>query len=143
MVLAALSAAAQGKYRVRVKSDYFEPVNVWTCAGLPPGSRKTAVQGAATAPLSAWEKVQRDIAEPAIKQAQSDHATLSERIGQLGPNELDLLPIVLNLLCLVRTLRHGHRRVRPQLLGDLLQPAALTDVGQLQHIAVVLQVDRL
>jgi len=83
MVLAALSAAAQGKYRVRVKSDYFEPVNVWTCAGLPPGSRKTAVQGAATAPLSAWEKVQRDIAEPAIKQAQSNHATLTERIGQL------------------------------------------------------------
>lgn len=83
MVLAALSAAAQGKYRVRVKPDYFEPVNVWTCAGLPPGSRKTAVQGAATAPLSAWERVQREIAEPAIKQAQSNHATLSERIGQL------------------------------------------------------------
>ena len=83
MVLAALSAAAQGKYRVRVKADYFEPVNVWTCAGLPPGSRKTAVQGAATAPLSAWEKVQRDIAEPAIKQAQSNHATQTERIGQL------------------------------------------------------------
>ncbi|WP_156797092.1 hypothetical protein [Nitrosomonas sp. Is79A3] len=27
MVLAAISAAAQGKYRVRVKADYFEPVN--------------------------------------------------------------------------------------------------------------------
>lgn len=83
MVLAALSAAAQGKYRVRVKPDYFEPVNVWTCAALPPGSRKTAVQGAATAPLSAWEKVQREITEPALKQAQSNHATLTERIGQL------------------------------------------------------------
>lgn len=82
MVLAALSAAAQGKYRVRVKADYFEPVNVWTCAGLPPGSRKTAVQSAATAPLSAWEKVQRDIAEPAIKAAKSNHATISERISQ-------------------------------------------------------------
>ena len=66
-----------------MKSDYFEPVNIWTCAALSPGSRKTAVQGAATAPLSAWEKVQRDIAEPAIHQAQSNHATLTERIGQL------------------------------------------------------------
>lgn len=83
MVLAALGAAAQGKYRVRVKAGYSEPVNIWTCAALPPGSRKTAVQGAATAPLSAWEKVQRVIAEPAIKQAQSNHATLTERIGQL------------------------------------------------------------
>ena len=83
MVLAAMSAAAQGKYRVRVKPDYFEPVNIWTCAALPPGSRKSAVQMAATAPLTAWEKVQRDIAEPAIKQAQADDATIRERISQL------------------------------------------------------------
>lgn len=69
MVLAAISAASQGKYRVRVKSDYFEPVNIWTCAALPPGSRKTAVQMAATAPLTAWEKVQREKLEPEIKEA--------------------------------------------------------------------------
>ena len=66
MVLATLSAAAQGKFRVRVKPDYFEPVNIWTCAGLIPGSRKTAVQGAATAPLSAWKKVQREIAKQSM-----------------------------------------------------------------------------
>ncbi|MBZ0095027.1 MAG: DUF3987 domain-containing protein [Sulfuricella sp.] len=83
MTLAALSAAAQGKYRVLVKADYFEPVNTWTCAALPPGSRKTAVQNAATAPLTAWEKVQREIVEPAIKQAQADDATIRERISQL------------------------------------------------------------
>lgn len=83
MTLAALSAAAQGKYRVRVKADYFEPVNIWTCAALPPGSRKTAVQNAATAPLTAWEKLQREIVEPAIKQAQADDATIRERINQL------------------------------------------------------------
>lgn len=83
MVLAAMSASAQGKYRLQLKPDYFEPVNVWTCAALPPGSRKTAVQGAATAPLFAWEKTQKEIAEPAIRQAKSDHATLSERIAQL------------------------------------------------------------
>jgi hypothetical protein len=83
MVLAAISAAAQGKFRVLVKPDYFEPVNVWTCAALPPGSRKTAVQSAATAPLTAWEKVQRDIAAPAIKQAQADDATIREQISHL------------------------------------------------------------
>jgi hypothetical protein len=83
MVLATLSAAVQGKYRVRVKADYFEPVNIWACAALPPGSRKTAVQMAATAPLTAWEKSQREAAEPAIKEAVSNHSTLSERIGLL------------------------------------------------------------
>ncbi|MCB1984483.1 MAG: DUF3987 domain-containing protein [Burkholderiales bacterium] len=83
MVLAAISAAAQGKYRVRVNSDYFEPVNIWTCAALPPGSRKTAVQMAATAPLSKWEKLQREVLEPKIKKAQSDDATIRERLNYL------------------------------------------------------------
>jgi hypothetical protein len=83
MVLATISAAAQGKYRVRVKADYFEPVNIWTCAALPPGSRKTAVQMAATAPLSKWEKWQREALEPEIKKAQADDATIRERINFL------------------------------------------------------------
>lgn len=83
MVLAAISAAAQGKYLVRVKQDYFEPVNIWACAALPPGSRKTAVQKAATAPLTKWEKLQREMLEPAIKKAQADDLTIRERINYL------------------------------------------------------------
>lgn len=83
MVLAAISSAAQGKYRVQVKPDYSEPVNVWTCVALPPGSRKTPVQQAATAPLTIWEKQQREAVEPNKKQAESDHATESARIAQL------------------------------------------------------------
>lgn len=83
MVLSAISAAAQGKFRVRVKQDYFEPVNTWTLCALPPGSRKTAVQNAATAPLSAWEKWQKDIIEPEIKKAKADRATITEQINQL------------------------------------------------------------
>jgi len=83
LVLASLAAAAQGKYRVRVKHDYFEPVNIWTCAALPPASRKTAVQNAATAPLTAWEKLQREIAEPLIKAAQSECASIAEQVKGL------------------------------------------------------------
>lgn len=83
MVLSAISAAAQGKYRVRVKADYFEPVNLWTLCALPPGSRKTAVQNAATAPLSVWERWQKEIIEPEIKKAKADHATITEQVNQL------------------------------------------------------------
>jgi len=83
MVLAAISAAAQGKYRVRVKADYFEPVNIWTCAALPPGSRKTAVQMAATAPLTKWEKLQREKIEPEIKIARANDTTIREQISYL------------------------------------------------------------
>ncbi len=83
LVLASIAAAAQGKYRVRVKHDYFEPVNIWTCAALPPATRKTAVQNAATAPLTAWEKVQREIAEPLIKAAESENTTIAEQVKEL------------------------------------------------------------
>lgn len=83
MVLPAISACAQGKYRVRVKADYFEPVNIWACAALPPGSRKTAVQMAATVPLANWKKLQREGLEPVIKKAQADDATIRERLNYL------------------------------------------------------------
>jgi hypothetical protein len=83
MVLAAISASAQGTFRVRVKADYFEPVNVWPCCALTPGSRKTAVQNAATAPLTTWERGQKEILEPKIKRAKSEHATITEQIAHL------------------------------------------------------------
>ena len=83
LVLASIAAAAQGKYRVRVKHNYYEPVNIWTCVALPPASRKTEVQKAATEPLTAWEKLQREIAEPLIKAAQSENATIAEQIKEL------------------------------------------------------------
>lgn len=81
LVLATLATSAQGKYRVRVKADYFEPVNIWTCAALPPGSRKTAVQEAATAPLIAWENEQGEALDADIKRAESEYKTLTERIS--------------------------------------------------------------
>ncbi len=83
LVLASIAVAAQGKYRVMVKYGYFEPVNIWTCVALPPASRKTAVQNAATAPLTAWEKLQREIAEPLIKAAQSECASIAEQVKGL------------------------------------------------------------
>ena len=83
MVLSAISAAAQGKFRVQIKKDYSEPINVWTICALPPASRKTAVQAAVTSPLDAWEKRQREIMDPEIKKARADRATLMEKIAQL------------------------------------------------------------
>lgn len=81
--LAAISTAAQGKYQVWVKPGYFEPVHVWPCPALVPGSRKSAVKDAVAAPLVKWEREQRAAMEPEIKQAESDYKTLSERIAAL------------------------------------------------------------
>ena len=83
MVLAVLATAAQGKYRVRIKPDYFEPLCLWTCCSLPSGTRKSAVQMTAAAPLVAWEKAERDRLQPVIEEAESRKKTLQARVDTL------------------------------------------------------------
>lgn len=99
MTLATLATAAQGRYRVRVKHDYFEPVNVWTCCAVQSGARKTAVWQTATAPLSEWERERRAEVEPDIKRSLSDSKTLQGRVDALrskaakakDPHDVDIL----------------------------------------------------
>lgn len=81
--MAVLATSVQGKYRIRVKQDYFEPLCLWTCCALPPGSRKSAVLTAAVSPLVEWERLERERLEPAIAEAGSEEKTLLERIKAL------------------------------------------------------------
>jgi len=83
MTLVVLAAAAQGKFRVRVAPDYFEPLSLWTCCALQSGSRKTAVWQAAVAPLVEWEAARRGELEPIIKRAESELKTLQGRADGL------------------------------------------------------------
>ena len=83
MTLAVLAAAAQGKYRVRVRHDYFEPVSVWTCVALQSGSRKSAVWQSTTAPLVEWEAERRAELEPIARRVESERKTLQGRIDAL------------------------------------------------------------
>ncbi|WP_295624617.1 DUF3987 domain-containing protein [uncultured Nitrosomonas sp.] len=82
LVLAAISAAVAGKYQVRVKQDYFEPINIWACIALPPANIKTAVQKAINKPIIEWQKEQAINLAPHIKEAESIHATQSEKIKE-------------------------------------------------------------
>ncbi len=83
MVLAVLATATQGRYRVCVKPDYFEPTSLWTCCALQSGSRKTAVWQAATAPVAGWEAERRAELEPFVKRAQLEAKVLQARIDAL------------------------------------------------------------
>lgn len=60
VALACLSTAAGGKVLVRVDRSWVEQVNLYTVTALPPGSRKSPVFRAMTAPLSAAEDALRD-----------------------------------------------------------------------------------
>jgi len=83
MVFAVLATAAQGKYRVRAKADYVDPVNLWVCYALPPGSRNTAVLEAARAPLSNREQAEGERLEPHIRRPESERRTMQGRIDVL------------------------------------------------------------
>ncbi|MBF0423710.1 MAG: DUF3987 domain-containing protein [Magnetococcales bacterium] len=83
IVLAVLAAAVQGKFQICVKNGYFEPLALWTCVALPPGTRKTAIFTSSTEPLRKWEQDKRKSMEESIKKAESEHKTFSARIAKL------------------------------------------------------------
>lgn len=82
-VLAIVATASHGKYRIQIKEDYCEPINIWTCVALSSGSRKSAVINAATEPLMTWEKNKQLELEPFIKKEISELKTQEARIKEL------------------------------------------------------------
>jgi putative DNA primase/helicase len=83
MVLAACSVAVSRWFRVMVRNGYFEPTNLWIAAALPPGNRKSAVQGAAASPLLAWERERAEDMAGEIKRVTSEVASLTARANHL------------------------------------------------------------
>ena len=81
--LAAVAAAVQRVYCVRPEPGYFEPLNVWLLCALEPGNRKTAVQGAMTAPLSEWERDEAEALAPEIARLTSERKTDEARVAKL------------------------------------------------------------
>jgi hypothetical protein len=70
IALAALSTAAGGKAEVQVRPGWTEPVNLYTAVAMPPGSRKSAVFSAMTAPLLNAEAHLQQLASPRIAEAE-------------------------------------------------------------------------
>ncbi len=81
--LAAVAAAVQRVYCVRPEPGYFEPLSVWLLCALEPGNRKTAVQGAMTAPLSLWERDEAEAMAGEIARLTSERKTDEARVAKL------------------------------------------------------------
>jgi len=79
MALATCATAASRSVRVMVEPGYWEPLNVWILAALNSGTRKSAVQSAATAPLLTWQAQQHEILLPEIRRIESDRKTKEAR----------------------------------------------------------------
>ncbi len=69
LVLAILGMCGAGKLHVHIKSDYIEPLNLYTLTALPPGCRKSSVFSIMTEPVVEWERVEGERTGPIIAKA--------------------------------------------------------------------------
>ena len=82
-VLAVAATACQRRLKIELDPGYTEPLNLWTLTALPPGSRKSAVQRLAIAPLQSWEIERGQAMAPEIKEAEAARAAGALRIREL------------------------------------------------------------
>lgn len=83
LTLSVVATVAQKKYRVQVKPDYHEPLNLWALGILPPASRKSRVYQEVTLPLRLWEHRQKERMEADIQSASSKQKTMEVRLKEL------------------------------------------------------------
>lgn len=78
--LGVLALAVQSRATVRVKPDYYEPLNIYGLVASAPGERKSAVVSACKAPLVEWEQKQAQNLREEIRRANSFKRTADKAI---------------------------------------------------------------
>ena len=96
--LATVSAAVVGHVVVRARSEWTEPIGIYTACILPPASRKSPAYAAMTAPLREWEAESICAALPRVLAAQ-DVVDVAEKkleslkkkavTGKAAPDEIE------------------------------------------------------
>lgn len=81
--LAMVATAAQNQYVVRIHDSYMEPINLWTCAVLESGNRKSAVLDALRAPIVEYEAQRREELAPQIRKVEIERGLIDEKIKKL------------------------------------------------------------
>lgn len=81
--LGVASIAAAKRFRVRIGPGHFEPVNLYLCALLPPGERKSATLNELLRPLWDYQREAQEAAAPEIKRAKERHEADAARIAKL------------------------------------------------------------
>jgi hypothetical protein len=81
--LSVLATVLHGRFEVEVFPGYVEPLPLWCLGASVSGTRKTAVQSAALAPIPRWEKLRRDGMRTEIARANAARAVAKKRIERL------------------------------------------------------------
>ncbi|KRN88692.1 DUF3987 domain-containing protein [Ligilactobacillus ceti] len=77
--LAVLSVAMQGKFKIKAKDDWIEPVNTFVLDVMEPSERKSAVQSAMIKPLNMYETEQNRINQGIIESSKMRKRILEKK----------------------------------------------------------------
>ena len=98
--IAVLSTCLQGKYIIRGKSDWYEPLNTYVLAIAPPSERKSAVMKLMLQPVNNYEKEYNIKNSPQVEGSKMQKRILERRQkaiedqiakGKAGKEELDAI----------------------------------------------------
>jgi len=88
-----VAAVAQGKYQIKVRDGYVEPLSLYLLGCLPPGERKSAVLASCKSPVIEWESEQAKRIGPELKRLRSERSTREKTIEKMRskatPENLD------------------------------------------------------
>lgn len=84
VAIGVLAAAAGGRVVVEVRGSWREPLNLFTVAAMPPGSRKSSVFDTMTGPLLDTERVLVDKIEPDIIEAATQRKVAQKDADRLA-----------------------------------------------------------
>lgn len=129
--LAALSAAARGRWDIEAPTGHREPLCLYLAVALPPGERKSSVFGAMTAPLVAWELAESERLAPELSEEKAKRGVLEKRLEQLRgraarcDDHMERGNLTSEVADLARELDANMPPAPPRLLADDLTTEAL------------------
>lgn len=77
--LAVISVCMQGKYKIKAKADWTEPVNLFVLDVMNPSERKSAVENAMIKPINLFESERNSQNAPAIESSKMQKRILERR----------------------------------------------------------------
>lgn len=133
MSLSILATASAKKFIVSVKEGYMEPLNLWTCASLETGTRKTPVVYKCRQPITEWEKEKalelRDKIKEANSKRKSEEAIINSMRSKLGRTEGIELDSLLNDI-VEKEKELTEVPTKPRLFVDDITPEKLASIMQ-------------
>lgn len=133
LALATVSGALAGKVQVEAVAGWREPVNLWTCVGMPPGSRKSVVFRHVLEPIQEYERSELTRLGPEVAESQTRVRILEAELGKAEREAADASvdnksPLQQLAEEKARELAAFTRLYPPQYVGDDVTPERLASL---------------